>query len=168
MMLVDQVLLEEEGSQHSVTRDQIRETFLHLTDPLVAKAIWTDATHTAIVVTTSQRPNRDASRLGPAGAANTSLLLETVVRGYGGVDVMRDWRALFRTTRIFADLTVMQDALRAVIQLDRTATGPCFIRKSQNRRRVSHVAIVRTRDELRRILPFLREGFRPVGERGDT
>jgi hypothetical protein len=51
MMLVDQALLEEEGSQHPVTREQIRAAFLHLTDPLVGKAIWTDAARTALVVT---------------------------------------------------------------------------------------------------------------------
>jgi hypothetical protein len=51
MMLVDQALLEEGGSQQPVTREQIRAAFLHLTDPLLGKAIWTDATHTAIVIT---------------------------------------------------------------------------------------------------------------------
>jgi hypothetical protein len=45
------VLLEEEGSQHPVTGEQIRAAFLHLTDPLVGKAIWTGATRTAIAVT---------------------------------------------------------------------------------------------------------------------
>jgi hypothetical protein len=48
ILLVDQVLLEEEGSQRPVTRDQIRAAFLHLSDPLVGKAIWTDAPRTAI------------------------------------------------------------------------------------------------------------------------
>jgi hypothetical protein len=33
MMLVDDVLSEEEGSQHPVTREQLRAAFLHLTDP---------------------------------------------------------------------------------------------------------------------------------------
>jgi hypothetical protein len=51
MMLVDKAPFEEKGSQHPVTRDQIRAAFLHLTDRLVGKAIWTDTTRTAIVVT---------------------------------------------------------------------------------------------------------------------
>jgi hypothetical protein len=51
MMLVDQALLEEGGSQQPLTRDQIRAAFLHLTDPIVGKAIRTDATRSAIVVT---------------------------------------------------------------------------------------------------------------------
>src|SRR6266853_4824295 len=42
--------------------------------------------------------------------------LETTVRGFGDVEVVtRNRYALFRTTRIFADLTVMRDALRVVI-----------------------------------------------------
>jgi hypothetical protein len=70
MMRVDQVLLEEEGSQHPVTRDQIRAAFLHLTDPLVGKAIWTDATHTAIVVTRlAPGTTRPSSRSTSSGAS---------------------------------------------------------------------------------------------------
>jgi hypothetical protein len=64
--------------------------------------------------------------------------LETTVRGFGEVEVVtRNRYALFRTTRIFADLTVMRDALRVVI----------------------HVALVRTAEDLRTIIPFLREAF---------
>ena len=48
--------------------------------------------------------------------------LETTVKNFGDVEVVtRDRYALFRTTRIFADLTVMRDALRVVIHLARKA-----------------------------------------------
>lgn len=73
--------------------------------------------------------------------------------------VTRNRYALFRTTRIFADLTVMRDALRVVIHLDRKAAAPYFIKIGQGNKRVSHVALVRTEEELRTILPFLREAF---------
>jgi hypothetical protein len=44
--------------------------------------------------------------------------LETTVRSFGEVEVVtRDRYALFRTTRIFADLTVTWDALRVVVHL---------------------------------------------------
>ena len=86
--------------------------------------------------------------------------LETTVRGFGDVEVVtRDRYALFRTTRIFADLTVMRDALRVVIHLSRKAGAPCFIKIGPSGNRVSHVALVRTAGELRTILPFLREAF---------
>ena len=48
--------------------------------------------------------------------------LGATVRGFGDVEVVtRNRYALFRTTRIFVDLTVMRDALRVVIHLGRTA-----------------------------------------------
>lgn len=73
--------------------------------------------------------------------------------------VTRNRYALFRTTRIFADLTVMRDALRMVIHLGRKAVAPCFIKIGQGHKRVSHVAFVRTAGDLRTIIPFLREAF---------
>ena len=86
--------------------------------------------------------------------------LETTVRGFGEVEVVtRDRYALFRTTRIFADLTVMKDALRVVIHLDRKADARYFIKIGRSGKRVSHVALVRTAAELGRIVPFLREAF---------
>jgi hypothetical protein len=86
--------------------------------------------------------------------------LETTVRGFGDVEVVtRNRYPLFRTTRIFADLTVMRDALRVVIHLGRKAAAPCFIKIGKSNKRVSHVALVRTSEDLRAIIPFLREAF---------
>jgi hypothetical protein len=73
--------------------------------------------------------------------------------------VTRNWYALLRTTRIFADLTVMRDALRVVIHLGRKASAPCFSKIAPSNNRVSHVALVRTAEDLRTIIPFLREAF---------
>jgi predicted transport protein len=86
--------------------------------------------------------------------------LEATVKSFGAVEVVtRNRYALFRTTRIFADLTVTRDALRVVIHLGRKASAPCFIKIGQGDHRVSHVALVRTAVELRTIIPFLREAF---------
>jgi len=86
--------------------------------------------------------------------------LEAAVKAFGDVEVVtRDRYALFRTTRIFTDLTVMRDALRVVIHLDRRVGAPCFIKVGQSGKRVSHVALVRTATELRTIIPFLHEAF---------
>jgi hypothetical protein len=96
----------------------------------------------------------------PPALTNLYRKLETTVRGFGDVEVVtRNRYALFRTTRIFADLTVMRDALRVVIHLGRKAGAPCFIKIGQNDKRVSHVALVRTAEDLRTIIPFLREAF---------
>ncbi|MFY9664242.1 MAG: DUF5655 domain-containing protein [Candidatus Cybelea sp.] len=86
--------------------------------------------------------------------------LEKDVKGFGSLEVVtRDRYALFRTTRIFMDLTVTRDALRVVIHLDRIAKAPCFTEVGRSGKRVSHVALVRTVAELRAITPFLHEAF---------
>ena len=86
--------------------------------------------------------------------------LETTVRGFGKVEVVtRDRYALFRTTRIFADLTVTRDALRVVVHLCRKVNASYFIKVGPNGNRVSHVVLVRTAGELRTVMPFLREAF---------
>ena len=86
--------------------------------------------------------------------------LETTVRSFGDVEVVtRDRYALFRTTRIFADLTVMRDALRVVVHLGRKVSAPHFIKIGPSGNRVSHVALVQTPADLRTLMPFLREAF---------
>ena len=86
--------------------------------------------------------------------------LEATVRGFGAVEVVaRDRYVLFRTTRIFADLTVMRDALRVVVHLDRKVSAPFFIKVGRSGKRVSHVAKIRTSAELRAIAPLLREAY---------
>jgi len=96
----------------------------------------------------------------PQSLADLYQKLETTVRSFGEVEVVtRDRYALFRTTRIFADLTVMRDALRVVIHLGRKVKEPYFIKVGASGNRVSHVVLVRTAEELRTIIPFLREAF---------
>ncbi len=96
----------------------------------------------------------------PPELADLYAKLETAVRRFGEVEVVtRDRYALFRTTRIFADLTVMRDALRVVIHLGRKVAAPYFVKSGPSGNRFSHVTFVRTAADLRTILPFLREAF---------
>ena len=86
--------------------------------------------------------------------------LEATVRRFGSVEVVsRNRYALFRTTRIFADLTVMRDALRVVIHLGRRVRAPYFIKVGKSGKRISHVALLRNSKELRPIIPLLREAY---------
>jgi hypothetical protein len=86
--------------------------------------------------------------------------LESAVEGFGDVEVVtRDRYALFRTTRIFADLTVMRDALRVVVHLGRKVNAPYVVKSGPSGKRVSHVVLVRTGEELSTVLPLLREAF---------
>jgi hypothetical protein len=73
--------------------------------------------------------------------------------------VTRDRYALFRTTRIFADLTVTRDALRVVVHLARKVLAPHFVKSGPSGSRVAHVTFLRTAAELRTVMPFLREAF---------
>jgi predicted transport protein len=104
----------------------------------------------------------------PLSLADLYRTLETAVRSFGKVEVVtRDRYALFRTTRIFADLTVMRDALRVVVHLGRKVSAPCFIKAGPSGTRVSHVVLLRTAEDLRAVMPFLREAFDlAVGEEG--
>jgi len=96
----------------------------------------------------------------PAELSSLYLKLEASVKGFGHVEVVaRDRYALFRTTRIFADLTVTRDALRVVVHLGRKVNAPYFTKVGPSGGRVSHVAFVRTAEDLRTILPFVREAF---------
>lgn len=96
----------------------------------------------------------------PPALAELYRKLESTVRGFGDVEVVtRNRYALFRTTSIFVDLTVMRDALRVVIHLDRKADAPCFTKIGRDGKRVSHVALARTARDLRTIVPFLRQAF---------
>lgn len=103
-----------------------------------------------------------ATLLKGRSAALTDLYrkLETTVKSFGEVEVVtRDRYALFRTTRIFADLTVTRDALRVVIHLGRKVSARYFIKSGPSGKRVSHVALVKTAADLRTVMPFLREAF---------
>jgi Domain of unknown function (DUF5655) len=96
----------------------------------------------------------------PAALTDLYRKLESTVRTFGEVEVVtRDRYALFRTTRIFADLMVTRDALRVVVHLGRKVSAPYFIKSGSSGKRVSHVAFVRTAGDLRTVMPFLREAF---------
>ena len=73
--------------------------------------------------------------------------------------VTRQRYALFRSTRIFADLTVMKHLLRVVIHLDHKVSAPCFVKSGTSGKHISHVALVSTEEDLQTIIPFLREAF---------
>ena len=96
----------------------------------------------------------------PPALADLYRKLETSVKAFGKVEVVtRNRYALFRTTRIFADLTVTRDALRVVVHLGRKVSAACFIKSGPSGNRVSHVVLVRTAKDLRMVTPFLREAF---------
>jgi predicted transport protein len=87
--------------------------------------------------------------------------LETTVKRLGAVEIVTgDRYVLFRTTRIFADMTFMRDALRLVVHLRREVRAPCFFKVQRGTDgRVAHVTKVHSAKELRVVTPFLREAY---------
>jgi predicted transport protein len=86
--------------------------------------------------------------------------LEQYLQALGPIEVVaRERYVLFRSTRIFTDLTVMVAALRVVVHLRREVRDPLFIKAVHDRGRVSLVARVETEDQLRALEPYLREAY---------
>jgi hypothetical protein len=95
-----------------------------------------------------------------AGLVELYRVIEREVSGYPGVEIVsKDRYALFRTTRIFADLVFMKDALRLALQLERVVVDPLFFKTVHDRKRVAHVAKLCTAAEVAAVLPYLKEAY---------
>lgn len=96
--------------------------------------------------------------------------LEKFVKTLGPVEfVTRDRYVLMRTTRIFTDLQIMTDAVRVAIHLPTRVAHKAFIKIAADRKQVTHVAKLRTIEELEEMMPFIRQAYawsiaRPGGE----
>lgn len=68
--------------------------------------------------------------------------------------------ALLRTTRVFADLVFMRDALRIAVLLDHECKDELFFKRERmSARRVAHVAKARMMAELKRVMPYIEEAY---------
>jgi hypothetical protein len=86
--------------------------------------------------------------------------LERFVTTLGPVEfVTRERYVLLRTRRIFADLNVMTDALRIAIHLPGAMKHRLFIKIAADRKQVTHVARLRSPDDLEAMKPFLRQAY---------
>lgn len=89
--------------------------------------------------------------------------IEQAVMSWPGTEVVtRDRYALFRTTKIFADLTVMREAIRLVMHLRRRVDDARFIKTVEGRGQISHVVKLRSPEELDDFVPLLREAYELV------
>jgi hypothetical protein len=90
------------------------------------------------------------------------LTLEKQVERWDGVEIVfKRSYALFRTTRIFADLVFMKDALRLALLLDGLVRHPLFFKSlAMSTHRVAHVAKLHTPADLRAVMPDLKEAHR--------
>lgn len=98
----------------------------------------------------------------PESLVKLYLDLEKKLKAFGRVEIVARGRyALFRTTRIFADLVFMSDALRLAILLNREVKDPLFFKIGRmSTQRIGHVAKLRDKADLRAVLPYLKEAYR--------
>lgn len=98
----------------------------------------------------------------PESLVKLYLELEKSLKTFGDVEVVaRDRYALFRTTRIFADLVFMSDALRLAVHLNREVMDSLFFKVQRGSdRRVAHVAKLRSAAQVRAVKPYLEEAYR--------
>lgn len=88
--------------------------------------------------------------------------LEQVVGGLKGVEIVHKERyALFRTTRVFADVVIMREALRLAVVLDRREADPRFVKvASMKPGRVGHVMMLRSAQDVRGAARWVRQAHR--------
>jgi len=89
------------------------------------------------------------------------LALEKAVKAFGPVEIVAKQRyILLRTTRIFADVVFMRDALRVALLLKRTADDPMFLKVGKmTPNRIAHVAKIHNSQQLRALKPYIREAY---------
>lgn len=86
--------------------------------------------------------------------------LESFATLLGPVEfVTRERYVLLRSNRIFADLTVMSDALRLAIHLGRKAEHKLFMKVGADRKHITHVVKLHNMEELEAMKPYLREAY---------
>jgi hypothetical protein len=89
-------------------------------------------------------------------------LIEAYAKTLGPIEIVTRQRyALFRSVRIFADLTVMTRCVRLVIHLRRRAADPAFFKiVTGEKMAVSHVAKLTTPDEWNAVKCYFEEAYR--------
>lgn len=86
--------------------------------------------------------------------------IETFARALGPIEVVaRDRYVLLRSTRIFADLVMMAEAVRIAIHLERRVEHPLFFKIATDRKKVSHCAKLTTEQEWTQIQEYVREAW---------
>lgn len=102
----------------------------------------------------------DILRNRPPEVVKLYAALEKFTKSFGSVEfVTRERYVLLRSSRIFADAVIMSNALRLAIHLPRKADHKLFMKVVSDRKRVTHVAQLRTLEELESLKLLLREAY---------
>ncbi|HYQ45850.1 MAG TPA: DUF5655 domain-containing protein [Polyangiaceae bacterium] len=101
---------------------------------------------------------REVLRNRSASVVAVYEAVEAIVRSLGRVEIVaRERYVLFRTTRIFADLVVMTDAVRVAVHLKREVAAPMFIKIVHDKKGVTHVVKLLRPADAERIRAYLKE-----------
>lgn len=102
----------------------------------------------------------DVLRNRPPAVAEVYHAIESFINNLGRVEtVARDRYVLFRSRRIFVDLSIMRDAVRVAIHLGRRVDNPAFIKIVDDGKQVTHVVKITSLAELKNIEPLLTEAW---------
>jgi predicted transport protein len=86
--------------------------------------------------------------------------LEKHVKTLGQVEVVaKDRYVLFRSRRIFTDLSIRKAAIRVAIHTGRKLDDPRFIKIVSDGRQVTHVVEISEPRELKALEPYLKEAY---------
>jgi hypothetical protein len=126
------------------------------------------ATHTPQSATSGTSTKPSACRLwlqlSPAFCRSSRRiyeLIETHAKSLGRVEfVTRQRYALFRSVRIFADLTVMTTCVRLVVHLHRRVDDPAFYKVVTGEKAVSHVVQLTTPAQWKEVKAYFAEAYR--------
>lgn len=102
----------------------------------------------------------DVLRNRPESVVRTYAAIEEFVKSLGEIEIVaRDRYVLFRSVRIFADLNIMADAVRAAIHLERKVEDPRFIKVVEDRKKVTHVAKLQSESDVDAVKAYLKEAY---------
>lgn len=102
----------------------------------------------------------DVLRNRPQAIVEVFQAINNLVQQLGPIEmVARDRYVLFRSVRIFADLTIMKDAVRIAIHVGRRIDHPVFIKVVDDGRQFTHVVKIDDVAQLTAIEPLLKEAY---------
>lgn len=102
----------------------------------------------------------DVIRNRPKSVVDVYDAIERIVNQLENVEIVaRDRYVLFRSTRIFTDLSIMKDVVRVAIHIGRKVENPIFIKVVDDGKRVTHVAKISHLSELKEIELLIKEAY---------
>ncbi|MEH8018454.1 DUF5655 domain-containing protein [Rheinheimera muenzenbergensis] len=102
----------------------------------------------------------DVLRDRPPAVIEVYRAIENIVTQLGDVEIVaRDRYVLFRSRRIFTDLSIMKDAVRLAIHLGRKVDNPIFIKVVDDGKQVTHVVKIASAADVSQLIPLLKEAY---------